>query len=184
MNDAKKIPVGRNHIALVDGDDFELLNSFHWSLSVVAGRKLYAHRRCLSSEDFDTKTVKMHRFILGLVGTQFKAIQVDHINGNGLDNRRCNLRACNASENLINMLPIRNKHGFRGISEDTHRRFNRWRARISKNNELVDLGHYPTPELAAAAYDGAARALFGEFARGNFLKPHELNERDDVIVCE
>ena len=167
MEAHKTIMMSNGKGILVDAEDYDSLSSFNWSLS-RSGEKCYAHRRRQAGECFTTATVKMHRLLLGLVGIENKHIQVDHINGNGLDNRKNNLRPCNAAENQANTCG-RNKNGFKGVSEEKNRAFNRWRARIRKDSKLVDLGNYPTKELAAAAYDGAAKALYGSFARGNFI---------------
>lgn len=168
MDKCRTIELPNGALALVDADDFERVNKFHWCISSVKHLQ-YAHRRSHNDESIDTKTVKMHRFILGLHGKKFQHISVDHINGNGLDNRKSNLRRADMSQNLANIHTRHSKHIFKGVSYSSRKKHCQWRARIRKDNKLIDLGHYPTVELAAAAYDGAAKALYGEFANGNFF---------------
>ena len=105
--------------------------------------------------------IGLHRMILkppeGLV--------VDHINGDGLDNRRENLRIATPSQNTINSTRRENaKCPYRGVSQD---RSKKWRAEIWKNRVKYWLGAFDTAELAAKAYDQAAITLHGQFARLN-----------------
>lgn len=109
----------------------------------------------------------LHRKLTGAVGKQ----QVDHINGNILDNRSCNLRIADAAENKQNAkINSGNTSGFKGVG----RYDGAWRAYITKAGRQRFLGRFETIEDAARAYDSAAREEFGEFARVNF--PHQ-NER-------
>ena len=105
----------------------------------------------------------MHRVILNAP----PAVEVDHINRNGLDNRRTNLRLATRAENTRNAkLSRRNTSGFRGVSFD---RFSgRWLATVRSDRRTYRLGAFATAEEAAIAYDFAAAALHGEFASTNF----------------
>lgn len=105
----------------------------------------------------------MHREILQ-PGPGF---EVDHVNGDGLDNRRANLRECVRTQNNANHgLGRLNASGFKGVSWDAANR--RWRTSISAAGVTRNLGRYDRPEDAARAYDRAAVATFGDFARLNF----------------
>lgn len=96
-----------------------------------------------------------------------KGSQVDHINGDRRDNRRCNLRVCTQAQNLWNNgKKAHNKSGFKGVYFCGQTQ--RWRAEIRVNKRCIKLGRFDTPELAAAAYDSAARLHHGQFARLNF----------------
>lgn len=87
--------------------------------------------------------------------------EVDHINGDGLDNRRANLRKCSHGQNMMNrVLDRRNKVGARGVST----RRGKFRACIKYLEKTYHLGTYLTKEEAAAAYTGAAKVLYGDFA--------------------
>lgn len=105
----------------------------------------------------------MHRAIL----RPAYGSEVDHVNGNGLDNRRDNLRACVRTQNNGNRrLSGLNASGYRGVSWDA--RNDRWRADIRAFGVARNLGRFTDAAQAARAYDAAARDMFGEFARPNF----------------
>jgi len=103
----------------------------------------------------------MHRVILP------DAEEVDHINGNGLDNRRANLRPATGIENRRNRRRSRkNTSGYAGVSWDKVNR--KWYAYITADGRMRALGRFDTAEEAALARDRAALELHGEFARLNF----------------
>jgi hypothetical protein len=90
--------------------------------------------------------------------------QIDHINGNGLDNRIANLREATAHQNSSNVkLPKDNTSHFRGVV--WHRRVKKWQAQISVRGVTKYLGCFPTPEAASAVYEAKATEIFGEFKR-------------------
>lgn len=132
--------------------DFLELSKYKWRL----GGK-YARNNDLG---------QMHRFILTIMLNSEipKNMEVDHINGDRLDNRRENLRLCTHSENGANCKRGINKWKYRGVSN--HRRL--FAARIQKDKKKIHIGLYKTPKIAAKAYDKKARELFGEFAFTNF----------------
>jgi len=101
----------------------------------------------------------MHKFLMQTP----KGMHTDHINGNGLDNRRSNLRVCTPSQNKMNSKTYRtNKSGFKGVS--FYKRDRNWSAQITMNFKKVHLGYFSTPGLAHVAYCNAALKLHGEFA--------------------
>ena len=102
----------------------------------------------------------MHREILNSP----RGSQVDHINGNGLDNRRQNLRICSFKQNHLNSRP-KNGGRFKGVFITPA---GNWTAKIGFNGRLIHLGTFNKIEIAALEYDKAAKILFGEFARLNF----------------
>jgi len=109
---------------------------------------------------------KAHRLAWALHYGVWPTKCIDHINGDPHDNRICNLRECSVKENLGNTrLSKNNTSGFKGVylRKDT----GRWAALIKHNRKKISLGCYPTAELAAAAYDKAAKEIFGEFASPN-----------------
>ena len=105
----------------------------------------------------------MHRLILGCGPGE----EVDHRNGNGLDNRRGNLRPATHALNQANVRRVRAKSGFKGVSRWVRPSPRPWRAHITVKGRMKFLGAFATPEEAARAYDAAARELFGEFACTN-----------------
>jgi len=112
------------------------------------------------------RKVKMHHAVLDV--NPRPPLEVDHINGNGLDNRRGNLRVTGHSSNVQKGQHRVNSYGFLGIRKvaDSPRR--PWRARISNNGKRIELGNHATPEQAARAYDEAARKIHGPHAKTNF----------------
>ena len=152
----KSISLTQGKIALVDDEDYEKVNQYKW-YPHKAHKGFYASR-CSSK-----KTILMHRFVLGAEDS----VQVDHINGDKLDNRKTNLRLCNNSQNHANGgVRSDNTSGYVGITWDDKR--HKWRAQITYLCKGYNLGRYATPEEAAKVYDEAAKKYFGEFARTNF----------------
>lgn len=150
-----------NTFALVDDCDFERLNQWKWH-AVNRGNTLYAERLELRFG----KNTAMHRMILGITD---KHIQADHRDGNGLDNRRSNLRTCTHAENNRNKARgSRNTSGYKGVS--WKKEHAKWGANICFGGKQVFLGYFFCLIKAAKAYDAAAKELHGEFARLNFPK--------------
>lgn len=140
-------------VALVDDADFRKIACYSWS--ATSGTVIYAQRKN------GRKNVLLHREIMAAPDN----LQVDHINGNGLDNRRANLRVCTRSQNLWNQRRrAKNTSGFKGVNKNG----DTWRARIKVNNKEIALGCYKDAIQAAKAYDYAAKKYFGEFAKTNF----------------
>jgi hypothetical protein len=153
----QQIKLTRNKLAIVDPEDFEKLNSLKWYAGQARDR-FYACRT-----DVNQKRIYLHRFLLNI---QDPKIFVDHINGNTLDNRKSNLRLCNNSENLYNRKQNkRNKSGYKGVH--LNKNTNLWQAKITVDRKTVYIGEYKSVELAAQAYNTAAKKYFKEFARPN-----------------
>lgn len=152
-------------IALVDGNMFDTLCAHSWH--VVNTARPGAHRRLYVRGTVNGKPVYLHREVMRLAGLDVENRKVDHINGNPLDNRRCNLRLCTDAENLRNqrIRRVPKTSRFKGVSQSKNH--NRWRASIFKDYKRVHLGYFDTPEQAARAYDAAAVELHGNFARTN-----------------
>lgn len=153
----KLISLTRGYTALVDDSDYEKLKTYKWS---AGGPKGY-----LSAQRAQNgKTIRMHRQILGLLDAPSNVF-VDHRNGDTLDNRRSNLRAC---DNRLNQGNARKRGGssrYRGVS--WHEVSKGWRAQIRIKGMKVHLGIFKDEEDAARAYDKAASQHFGDFARLN-----------------
>ena len=125
------------------------------------GNQWYAHRSEWMGAKY--KTVLMHRVIMDAP----KGMDVDHINGNGLDNRKENLRICTRSQNLHNSKkPSTNTSGYKGVIWNKQCR--KWQAKIHTSGKTRHLGLFVGILDAARAYDEAAVTDHREFARGNF----------------
>jgi hypothetical protein len=153
----KKIKLTQGKYALVDDADFDALIGFKWC-AYRSGKTFYAKRN-ERLPNGKLKDVDMHRILMGSpVG-----MLVDHIDGDGLNNQRANLRVCTHAQNLRNRaLPKNNKSGYRGVCWD--KRINKWKASISCEGKNYNLGHFTAVEDAGIAYNKAAAELFGEFA--------------------
>ena len=141
----KQIKLTQNKFALVDNEDYEALKIFAWSYHV----KGYA---------------QANRMILNAP----EGLQVDHINGNGLDNRRCNLRLVTNAQNAMN----RNKYEknlsskYKGVSWEKSRK--KWRADIQLDVVRTWLGYFDNERHAALAYDLWAKDIYKEYSKTNF----------------
>jgi hypothetical protein len=159
----KAIPLTQGYVSFVDNEDYEELSKYKWRASVQPNGRVYAIRSQRNPLKKTQDTIFMHRVITDAS----RGMDVDHIDGNGLNNTRSNLRVCSRSENLRNQrLHSDNTSGFKGVSY--HKRDRKWQARIRVNGKQHFLGYFDTPEAAARAYDTAALHYFGEFARLNF----------------
>lgn len=156
MTDTATIPLTRGMFATVDASDFQWLSQWKWYVRSTYGL-FYPARK------IDGRPVEMHRLILpAKVG-----LMVDHKNGDGLDNRRANLRYATNSQNQQNRHRlVRNTSGYRGVT--WHKQAKRWQAGIALDGRRYYLGLFLSPVDAARAYDAQAREFFGEFARPNF----------------
>lgn len=148
--------------ALVDDADFEMLTAFHWRVAHVRNSDLkYVVRHTRSKGA--RACILMHRVVMGCP----TGLCVDHINRDGLDNRRDNLRVCTHAENMRNRKAGRlSVSGIKGVSFDPRRSAsNPFRACIEHDGRRYSLGVFPTASAAHAAYVAAANKLHGEFAR-------------------
>jgi hypothetical protein len=150
------VPLTRGLESIVDLADLPVVATHNWQALCTKGGHAYGMRsRVVNGERF---IVMMHRLILGAP----HGMVVDHINGNGLDNRRCNIRICSQSDNMKNQVIHRiNRLGIQGVS----RAKGRYKATITHDGVRAYLGSYTSADLAAAAREGAERAL-GRIARG------------------
>lgn len=157
--------LGLGKYVLVDDADFDSLNKWKWSLSGRASSK-YARRGMTRRKEHITKTILMHREIL----KPPKGFFTDHINGNKLDNRRCNLRICTIAENIRNRkinLKV-NTSGYKGICWNKISK--KWQAGIKFSNKYIYLGLFNNKEEGALAYNQAAIKYHGKFATLNKLE--------------
>lgn len=153
------VPLTRGFEAIVDAPDAPLLEGFNWCAR-GKGDLVYAARGGYDPATKRTGTIYMHRVLLAPCGGSL----VDHINGDGLDNRRCNLRLTDHKGNGRNCKnPRHNTSGFKGVSFKA--REGSWAAQIKVDKQKVYLGSFRDPELAYAAYCEASDRLHGKFGR-------------------
>ena len=140
------IKVTQGKAAIVDDDDFEFLAARKWSYKqgyAVRFRNIFMHNEIMKPDS---------------------GFEVDHINGDGLDNRRANLRTSTHADNMKNQRRRSdNISGYKGVSPHS----NRWRAYIYINGRYINLGVFADALSAAKAYDKAAIKYFGRFAKPN-----------------
>ena len=152
----RTVTLTRGKTALVDDEDYELVSGIPWSATNNGrGDRWYAVHR---SQRFGN--LRMHRLILNAPDH----LQIDHVDGNTLDNRRSNLRLATRSQNGANRrLSKNNTSGFTGVT--WNKNWQKWEAQIKVRGERLALGGFASPEEAAAVYNRVALAHFGEFAR-------------------
>jgi HNH endonuclease/AP2 domain len=162
----KRIKLTQGQYTIVDDEHYDYLMQWKWWAHWFPQmQQFYAERG--KHIDGKLKTFSMHRVLMG----EPKGQDVDHKNGNCLDNRIENLRVCSHSENGHNRgLSTRNTSGFMGVSFEKRGWRIRWRARIRIDGRLISLGRFRTPQEAAHARDKAALEYRGGFARLNFPK--------------
>ncbi len=149
----KQIELTKGQFALVDDEDFEKLNSINW-IAIKPRNKFYA----VHNNSKNHKTY-MHRMILDVTS---KGQYVDHIDGNGINNQRYNLRICSNAQNLMNRgLNKNNSSGFKGVYFSNSK--NCWVAQIKVNRKKITRLAKTATE-AAKKYNDLAVQFFGEFA--------------------
>ena len=157
----KRIPLTQGKFAIVDNSDYKWLSEFKWC-AIRGYSTFYAVRNI--RENGRTIMFYMHRVILELKKSDKQ--QSDHIDGNGLNNRRSNLRICTEQQNAFNRKRREGSSQFKGVYWQKEVR--KWYAHIKINQKDIYLGGFHKETDAAKAYDAAAIGLFGEFARVNF----------------
>jgi len=156
----KEIALTQGKFALVDDEDFEELNKFKWHTH-KGGNTYYATKNMRINGK--QKTIRMHRLIMGVTD---RKIQIDHKYGNGLDNRKINLRVCTRSENQRNQKKILNTSSiYKGVCWD--KEYHKWMAGLGYNGRSIKIGRFINEKDAAKAYNLKATELFGDFARLN-----------------
>ncbi len=159
----KEIKLSQGKVALVDDEDYEMLNKYKW----------YAHYKKSGDSFYARRTIKftkgcgkieMHRQIMNTP----KGMHTDHINHDTLNNQKSNLRICSPSENARNRgsQSVQKKKKcasqYKGVCRSTQ--INKWQSQIQCNKKHIHIGTFTNEEDAARAYNDKATELFGEFA--------------------
>lgn len=156
-----KIPLTQGKYAIVDGADYEFLMQWKWHIKDDKSGRLYA-AAYLGGGRKNVKRGSMHGFIMQSPENKY----IDHINGDGLDNRRCNLRFCTNTENQRNSIKRKiTTSKYKGVCWS--KVSEKWYSSITINYKQINLGFYDSESEAAIAYNIAAKKNFGEFARLN-----------------
>jgi len=150
----KQIKLTKDKIAIVDDEDYKYLMQWEW-YAFKTGNHWYAAR------SNNPGIVLMHREIVKTP----EGLMTDHINHNGLDNRRENLRICTNQQNQWNQ-KLKGMSSYKGVVWNKNAK--KWYARIKKFGKIIHIGTFLDEEEAARAYDGKAKELFGKFANLNF----------------
>lgn len=149
------IQLTKDYEAVIDVEDAPLVKNYNWSV-VVRPHVIYAKRTSLRSMTGKRLTVFLHREIMNAPDH----LEVDHINKNGLDNRRSNLRLATRQQNACNQKAhADNRSGIKGVTQSR----GRWAAYIQVKGVAKNLGRFPTKEMAHIAYKEASGRLHGEF---------------------
>jgi hypothetical protein len=160
-NRMKTIVISSGEIALVDDDDYEALSQYKWTLQVNRNNRYAARWKVVGKR---TYKIFMHRSIMNFP----EGSEIDHINHNGLDNRKENLRLTHKSGNQQNARIRRdNKSGYKGVR--WYKRDKRWQSSIMVDYKAIHLGYFDDPKAAAFAYNQAAIRYFGENAFQNII---------------
>jgi hypothetical protein len=149
----KIIKLTKERIALVDDEDYDRLIKHGWVCQIGRNGDEYARAY------INLKGVLMHRFILNPP----RNMEIDHINGNGLDNRKCNLRICTHCSNMMNYKkPSHNTSGYKGVTWDKQR--NMWRVYCRKNGKRYYGKFNKDLEEAHLEYIKLSKKIHGEFS--------------------
>ena len=154
----KKIKLPNNKLTLVDDSDYEFLNQWRWhDYDGYVARTLYLGG---GRKNARYKMVKMHRVIMA----NPEGYQIDHINGDKYDNRRCNLRLATNSQNQMNKkVPKNCSSGVTGVR--WKKQADKWSALLIENGKRHHLGYFDTKEDAVSVRKQAEKHYFGEYAK-------------------
>jgi hypothetical protein len=156
---------GVGKVALIDDEDFEKVYNIKWHVSKIKNNEYAAGAKTINKKRI---YFTMHRLILQLNGN----VSVDHIDHNGLNNQKNNLRICTQTQNIVNSRKARTWHQketsskYKGVSFS--KRSKKWRACMTINNRFKYIGTFSVETDAAKAYDDAMINYYGEFANLNF----------------
>jgi len=165
---SKTIPLTKGYVTVVDDEDYDMLMQWKWQARPTRSSGKYIRNK---TDVYAARTGKdkgrsypilLHRLIMG-----FPACQVDHKNGNTLDNQKTNLRLCTNSSNRANSAKMSGRSSsYKGVTWDKNR--SKWKTAIKVNGKMINAGRFDDEILAAKTYDELALKYFGEFAKTNF----------------
>ena len=154
-----EIKLTQGYVALVDDEDFVLISKYSWHVQ-KEGRNIYARTNIPALKKY--RGVLMHILLMG----KKPGLELDHINHNGIDNRRKNLRHVTRQQNQHNRRHhLHTSSKYKGVS--FYKGKGIWVAQINKDNIRFYLGTFPTQKDAALAYDKKSQELHGVFGNRN-----------------
>jgi HNH endonuclease len=154
--DMIKVELSQGFTAFIDDGDFELINNYKWHVSLVGSKVKQA--MCNTVINGKPTKLSMHRLLMKPLVLEV----VDHIDGNPLNNQKCNLRLCSPTENQYNRpRTINNQSAYKGVWETPSGKF---RSYIKVDSKRINLGTFTTAELASKAYKDASKQLHGQFS--------------------
>jgi hypothetical protein len=154
----KSIPLTQGKNAIVDDEDYEFINKWKWHAYKGYGGVFYAHRSLHIGKR--VKHIFMHR----VINETPEGLDTDHVNGDGLDNRRENIRTATRSQNMFNRAKNKNNtSGYRGVS--WHAKTQKWQVQVRVNNKNKYIGLFRSLEDAANAYKERSKELIGHEIR-------------------
>ena len=179
----RRIPLTQGYYAIVDPADFPHLSKYKWRLCRTKGKNVLYAERSVRKANGKYSRILMHRQImenmLSAPSTKNSKLRtqnyhryyndgyvIDHINGNGLDNRRANLRLATIAQNAWNSIKRNPRSGYKGVWFSADKSL--WRAAIVYHGRRIHLGYFKDKTAAAKAYDAATRKYYGKFAKPNF----------------
>jgi len=158
-----------NHIILIDDEDYDKIKNITWHIGYERhSGGYYVLSKIWVKEEKKQYQIAMHRIIMDCP----KGMIVDHINHNGLDNRKCNLRICTHSENGRNVKKHRidTSSRYKGVCKKTKEK--NYSAQITIDKKRIHIGTFKTEDQAAIAYNIAALKHHGEYASLNNVMAH------------
>jgi len=176
----KTIPLTRGKFALINDEDVEIVSNYKWHAH-YDGYNWYAKTN-IKGINGKQSMMAMHRLLMGCIKGDGKII--DHKDGNGLNNQRCNIRFATPSQNVANKEKTRGSSKYLGVyfSRVIRREFRKrtndyrawvstcWIAQIRVNGKIIHLGRHKEEKSAALAYNEAAKIHHKEFARLNIIE--------------
>lgn len=170
LSKKSKVRAGK-YQTLIDDEDFDRVNKWGWLAYFKKGCSdpKYACRR--KNINGGQRIIYLHRFILNITDP---SVIIDHIDGNGLNNQKINLRICSNTENTRNSKKSNKSYSsiYKGVCR-AKPNSKRYSAQITVNRKKLHLGMFENEEDAAKSYDLAAIKHFGQFAKLNFNTTNE-----------
>lgn len=158
-----ELRLSQGKLTTIDRADLELVESYgRWRQFKSSSGCTYYAMAAIRKPDGRQTSLLLHRLLTGAP----KGVRVDHRDGNGLNNRRSNLRLATGTQNCSNRAHAQNNtSGFKGVS--SAKRGGKWKAYVSVNHNKIHLGYYTDRWAAAVAYNVAALGHFGDYAAIN-----------------